>query len=230
MPPTEMSRSELLCCRVAASLRSSSVPPAATHACAITTVRFMPRAAASARMRAVAWPSTVAWLRCRGGSWPASAWPPSGVAGSRRGLVRQAEGGLQVRDAVDGDRSVLVGQHDRLRQPGPVGAQMDAGRVDQRAVDPEPQRRVVVAADQDHPGAGVAEPGERVLAERDRVHRRRWPGRRRRPRRARRRPARRARYRRGGRGISTALLSGRPGGATARDASQRYAGTAWQGQ
>jgi energy-coupling factor transporter ATP-binding protein EcfA2 len=95
----------------------------------------------------------------------------AGRPGFGRGLVRQPQRGLQVRDPVDGDRPVLVGQHDRLREPGPVGPQVHAGRVDQRAIDPEPQRRVVVAADQDHPGAGAAEPGERVLAERDRVHR-----------------------------------------------------------
>ena len=155
------------------------MPPAATHACAITTVRFMPaggRVGADAGRR-LAEHGRVAPLprrlltgaRIRRGGRAARG------LGLGRGLVRQAEGGLQVRDAVDGDRPVLVGQHDRLREPGPVGAQVDAGRVDQRAVDPEPQRRVVVAADQDHPGAGAAEPGERVLAERDRVHRRDGP-------------------------------------------------------
>ncbi len=103
MPPTEISRSEPLCCRCAASFRSSSVLPAATHACAITTVRVMPRAATSTRMRAVASPRTDAWLRSRGTGWPASesiassapdvatwgaaAWPSAGrpTAGSRYG-------------------------------------------------------------------------------------------------------------------------------------------------
>ena len=180
MPPTEMSRSEPLCCRSAASFRSSSVLPAATHACASTTVRVMPRAAASARMRAVASPRTDAWLRWRG-TWLApcrsarvacAVRPERGLGRRRVAVLGQADGGLQVRHAVDGDRAVLVVQDDRLGQLARPGPQVHAGRVDQRAVDPEPPRRVVIAADQDHPGAGRPEPGERVLIVRDRVHRR----------------------------------------------------------
>jgi len=88
---------------------------------------------------------------------------------------RDPEGGLQVGHAVDGDGAVLVGQQHRVGERGGPGPQVHAGGVDERAVDAEPPGGVVVAADQDHPGAGRAQPGERFLVQRDRVHRRDRP-------------------------------------------------------
>ena len=84
----------------------------------------------------------------------------------------QADRRLQVRHAVDGHRAVVVAQHDRLGERRGPGAQVHAGGVDERAAEPEAARGVVVAADHDHAGAGVAQPHERLLAERHRVHRR----------------------------------------------------------
>src|SRR5580692_7569490 len=171
MPPTEMSRSELLCCRAAASLRSSSVPPAATHACAITTVRFMPRAAASARMRAAASPSTVAWLRCRGGSCPApgpAARPAAAAAvssgrpraGSRYGTPYTATGPCSsVSTTGSASRARLVR---RWTPAVSISALLTPSRSAESWL---PLIRITRAA----------EPGERVLAERDRVHRRDGP-------------------------------------------------------
>ncbi len=102
------------------------------------------------------------------------------VAGHGSGLAirpgaRQAEGRLQVGQPVHGDLAVLVAEQHRVGERLGPGAQVDAGRVDQRAVDPEPARGVVVAADQDDPGAGRAQPGECVLEQRHRVHRRNRP-------------------------------------------------------
>ena len=99
----------------------------------------------------------------------------AGLTGRRTVVARQADGGLQVRHAVDGDRAVLVVQDDRLGQPARPGPQVDARRVDERAVDPEPPGGVVIAADQDHPSARRPEPDERVLIVGDRVHRRDGP-------------------------------------------------------
>ena len=83
----------------------------------------------------------------------------------------QADRRLQVRHAVDGHRAVVVAQHDRLGERRGPGAQVHAGGVDERAAEPEAARGVVVAADHDHAGAGVAQPHQRLLAERHRVHR-----------------------------------------------------------
>jgi hypothetical protein len=67
---------------------------------------------------------------------------------------------------------VIVVEHDRGGERGGAGPQVHAGRVDERAAEPEPARGVVVAADQDHSGACLAQPDEGPLAQRHRVHRR----------------------------------------------------------
>ncbi len=91
-------------------------------------------------------------------------------------IVWQAKGRrLQVGHAVHGDLAAGVGEQHRLGERGGPGPQVHAGGVDERAVDAEPAGGVVVAADQDHPGAGRAQPGERVLVKRHRVNRRDGP-------------------------------------------------------
>ena len=76
---------------------------------------------------------------------------------------------LQVGHPVDRDRPMPVRQQHRLGQrPGP-GPQVHPGRVDQRAAEAEPGRRVVVAAGHDDPRARVAQPDQPVLAQRHRV-------------------------------------------------------------
>ena len=75
-------------------------------------------------------------------------------------------------EAVDGDRTVLVGQPDGGADPGGVGADEDAGGVDQPRAEPEPLRGVVVAAGQHDPGARARQPGQRLVGEPDGVDRR----------------------------------------------------------
>ncbi len=82
---------------------------------------------------------------------------------------------LEVGDTVNGHRAVGVLEHDRPGQRARAGAQVHARLVQQTAAEPEPAGRVVVAADQQDPRAGVVQPEQGVLAELDGVHRRHRP-------------------------------------------------------
>ena len=79
---------------------------------------------------------------------------------------------FQVRHPVDGDLAVLVGQQHRVGKLADPGAQVHAGRVEERAAETEPAGRVVVAADHHYPGPGAVEPEQGILEQRDRVYRR----------------------------------------------------------
>jgi len=69
--------------------------------------------------------------------------------------------GQQVRDAVDADLAVPVGQDHRPGDVGDGGAQVDAGRLAERGPEAEADRRVMVAAGehQRNPGAGERREG-----------------------------------------------------------------------
>ena len=72
---------------------------------------------------------------------------------------------VEVGETVHRDRAVLVGQEDRRTDPGGVGAQEDAGRVDQPRAEAEALGRVVVAGRQHHLGARGGQPGERLVSQ-----------------------------------------------------------------
>ena len=117
MPPTEMSRS--------LSLGS----PPTTKACASTTERVPAgRVARSA-------PDALDRRR------------QHGVVRPRRQPPRLGEHvGLEVGDAVDGDRTVLVLEQHGLVEAAGIGAQVHTGEVDQAGVEAEAAAGVVVAA------------------------------------------------------------------------------------
>ncbi len=79
---------------------------------------------------------------------------------------------LQVRHPVHGHRPVSVLKHDRPGQRAGPGAQVHARLLQQAAAEPEPTRRVMVAADQHDARAGVVQPEQGILAQFDGVHRR----------------------------------------------------------
>ena len=84
--------------------------------------------------------------------------------------------GLEVGDAVDRDRAVLVVEQHRLVDPAGVGAQVHARRAStSRALKPSRRGGVVVAAGDHHPGPGGGEPVERVVGQRHGVDRRQRP-------------------------------------------------------
>ena len=66
--------------------------------------------------------------------------------------------GLEVGHGVDRHRAGGVVEQDRPVRSGDVGAQVDAGRVDQGRAEAEAAGRVVVAADEHDPGAGAGQP------------------------------------------------------------------------
>ena len=115
------------------------------------------------------------------GPWRRRAPPVAGLVGAE--LVPD-QGGFEVRQPVEGDVAVRVGQHDGGAAARRVGAQMDAGAADQPGADAEPAGRVVVAGDHHGGHARVRRAG----AVRRRTARRRPaaapPGRTRLPRRA----------------------------------------------
>ena len=104
-----------------------------TNACARTTVRSMPRSAASSRIRAVAAVST--------------------AHASARAELGHDRVGQQVGDAVDGHLAMLVASSTGRAMSASRGAQVDAGRLAEPGAEPEPDRRVVVAAGQHHRNA-----------------------------------------------------------------------------
>ena len=84
----------------------------------------------------------------------------------------QADRGFQVRHPVDAHLPVVVVKQHRVAQRGRPGPQVHAGRVDERAAETQAPRGVVVAADHDHPGTGLAQPDQGLLAQCHRVNRR----------------------------------------------------------
>ncbi len=79
---------------------------------------------------------------------------------------------VEVGQAVEGDGTVLVLDHHRIADPGEVGADVDAGGVDQARGEPEPLGRVVVAGGEHDPGARGGQPRERLVGEAHGVDRR----------------------------------------------------------
>ena len=102
---------------------------------------------------------------------------PGVPAGEVRAVLARGQLGadgvrLEVRHPVHGHRAVGVLEHDRPGQRAGPGAQVHARLLQQPAAEPEPARRVVVAADQHDARAGVVQPEQGVLAQLDGVHRR----------------------------------------------------------
>ena len=122
--------------------------------------------------------------------------------------------------------AVLVVEQDRRADRGGVGAQEDAGRVDQPRAEPEPLRRVVVARRSSPPGRATRRAGR--TSRRPGVRRRRAAGRGRRcrPRPPRGRPARTRRPRSGGRRSAPGGRACPRGGTSAPGASRRCGGSA----
>jgi hypothetical protein len=95
------------------------------------------------------------------------------VARGEPGEQPRGGGRLQVRQGVEGDRPVRVGEHHGLGDAGRVAAHVHAGPLQQLAVRAEPCGRVVVAAGDDHAGPGPGElqqgppPGGEGLYRRD---------------------------------------------------------------
>ena len=97
---------------------------------------------------------------------------PAGDLVLARGQLTADRVRLQVRHPVHGHRPVGVLEDDRPGQRARPGAQVHARLLQQPATEPEPARRVVVAADQHDARAGVVQPEQGVLAQLDGVHRR----------------------------------------------------------
>ena len=86
--------------------------------------------------------------------------------------VRHDRVGQQVRDPVDGHRAVLVGQQHRPGQVGHRGAQVDAGRLAEPGAEAQPDRGVMIPADEDDRDAGLREAQQGRVEQPDRVERR----------------------------------------------------------
>ena len=139
--------------------RSESLGSApATNAWASTTER-VPRAGRRGRRGPAPSPrsSAASWER----------------PGQRPRLAQRV--GVEVGQAVDGDRTVVVVEQDGGADGGGVGADVDAGGVDQPGAEAEPLGGVVVAAGDHHPRAGRGQPGEGLVGQADRVDRRQRP-------------------------------------------------------
>ena len=144
-PPTLMSRSD--------SLGS----PPATKACASTTERVPgARVARSRRTRSRATDSAASWER--------RAAPRARPAPAGRGR------GGRTRPPDRGRRQDHGGA-----DPGGVGADEDAGGVDQPGAEPEPLRGVVVAAREHDPGPRARQPGQGLVGQPHGVDRRQRP-------------------------------------------------------
>ena len=83
--------------------------------------------------------------------------------------------GVEVGQAVDRDRPVVVAEQHRGADAGGMGAQVHAGGVDELGPEAEPLGGVVVAAGHHQPGAGGGDPGERLVGQPDRVDGRQRP-------------------------------------------------------
>lgn len=85
------------------------------------------------------------------------------------------QGGFEVRQTVEGDVAVGVGEHDGRAARRGLGPQMDAGPVDEAGAHAQPARRVVVPGDHHgrHPEGG--EPVQGVVEQLDRGERRHRP-------------------------------------------------------
>ncbi len=81
------------------------------------------------------------------------------------------EGRFEVRQTVEGDVAVGVGQHDGGAGGGRLGPQVDAGAVDESGADAEPAGGVVVAGDHHRGHAEVREAVQGVVEELDRGER-----------------------------------------------------------
>ncbi len=79
--------------------------------------------------------------------------------------------GLEVGHGVDGHRPGRVVEQDRPMGLRHVGAQVDAGEVDQPGPEAEASGGVVVAADEHDSGARGGQPAERVVEDGDRIDR-----------------------------------------------------------
>lgn len=77
------------------------------------------------------------------------------------------QGRFEIRQAVEGDVAVGVGEDDGGGAAGRVGAQMDARVVDEPGADAEATGRVVVPGDHHGRYAGVGEPVQRPVEQLD---------------------------------------------------------------
>ena len=93
-----------------------------------------------------------------------------GLVGAGRQVPGAGEDvGLEVGDAVDGDRAVLVVEQHGLVDATGVGAQVDPGEVDQPGVEAEAAAGVVVARGDHHPCSGGAQPVKGLVGQLDGV-------------------------------------------------------------
>lgn len=130
------------------SLSQGAAP--VTKACARTTLRVAGRAPGEIRAHPV-----------HGGAEHRRVVGPLGAE------LLAGEGGFEVRQSVDGDLAVLVGQYDGPVAGRGVGAQVDAGPAHESGADAEPPGRVVVAGDHHGGDAEVGEAVQRVVEELD---------------------------------------------------------------
>ncbi len=90
------------------------------------------------------------------------------------GQLAGGAGGFQIRDGIDAYRAVRVLDDEGAGHRGRVGADADP-RIEQAGLVPEAPGGVMVAADHHDPGAGVAQPRERVVEQLQGPHRRDRP-------------------------------------------------------